>query len=31
MKALADLLFPHITTTPADFYAQYPARALPAR
>mgnify|MGYP001179610390 FL=1 len=30
MKALADLLFPHITTTPADFFAQYPARTLPA-
>lgn len=30
MKALADLLFPHITQTPADFYAHYPPRDLPS-
>lgn len=29
MKELADLLFPHITKTPADYYAQYPPRQLP--
>ncbi|MBK8032743.1 MAG: glutamate--tRNA ligase [Chloroflexi bacterium] len=30
MKALADLLFPHITKTPADYYAQFPPRDLPS-
>ncbi len=29
-RALADLLFPHGTTTPTDWLAQYPPRALPA-
>ena len=28
-KALADLLFPHITKTPRDYFAQYPPRDLP--
>ena len=28
-KLLADLLFPHITDTPADIEARYPARSLP--
>src|SRR5690242_17017871 len=27
---LAQLLFPHITTTPADLFRQYPPRPLPA-
>lgn len=28
-RALADLLFPHVTKTPADWLAEYPPRALP--
>lgn len=28
-KKIADLLFPHITKTPEDYYKEYPARDLP--
>ena len=28
-KALAELLFPHVTTTPEELEARYPQRALP--
>ena len=29
-EKLAELLFPHIDKTPADYEAMYPARDLPA-
>lgn len=29
-RELAQLLFPHVTSTPADLFQQYPARALPS-
>ena len=28
-RELAQLLFPHVTTTPADLFRQYPPRDLP--